>query len=151
MFRFDASPGEILEQAMRNEATTRAYLLQLAERISDETGRRSIVELADRKLMHRSDFERRFREMFGEEPPRFPDPSLEEPPGAQPIDVARALKLALERERDLESNWRFLAEQVAEDDSRRLLLTLAEVQWRIRNEVQQLYDEANPGDFLEGW
>lgn len=146
MFTLEATPLELLVTAIRNEVSTRAWILQLAERLEDEAARQALVELAQRKVSHRQNFERKFRQEIGQEPP-FPE---QEPisiaSSAHTLDLARALKLALERERDLESEWRFFAERVPGTDLHRLLMELAEIQWRHRNEVQQLYDEAASTD-----
>ena len=143
MFAFDATTREILEQAIRNEITTQVYLDQLTRRVRSDEGRQTMQDLARRKHGHRSHFERRFHEMFGESSPDIPEPRIETPDGMASIELSKALRLALERERDLESNWRFLAEQVPPGDARTLLLELAETQWRFREEVRQIQGESD--------
>ena len=145
-FTLEATPEELLITAIRNELSTRTWILQMAERVPDADSREALTDLATRKVIHRQEFERKFRQETGSEPP-FPDEDLVQlPVHIESLDLARALKAALERERDLESEWRFLAERVPDTPLHRLLLEMAEIQWRHRNEVQQLYDAAASTD-----
>lgn len=150
MFTFDASTREILEQAIRNELTTLVYLEQLTERVNPAEDRAVLRDLVTRKHEHLSHFERRFHEIFGTAAPDLPRPEIAGSDVTTPMTLSRALKRANERERDLESNWRFLAEQVSGPEQRALLLELAETQWRFREEVNQI--QARLGavdDFLD--
>lgn len=146
MFTLDATPVELILTGIRNEASTRAWLLQLSERLDAPADREALLDLAQRKVNHRQNFERKFRQEIGQEPPFPEEERIPLPQSIQTLDLPRALKLALERERDLESEWRFLAERVPGTELHTLLMELAEIQWRHRNEVQLLYDEAASAD-----
>jgi len=64
--------------------------------------------------------------------------------------MARALKLALERERDSESYFRFMCERVpGTTDLGRLFMELAEIEWKHKTDLQAEYDAAaGPDQFL---
>lgn len=146
MFTFNASVREIIEQAIRNEMTSLVYLEQLASRVSPSENQKVIRTLAARKMGHVSHFERRFHELFGTSAPDLPRPEIAGGDLTGAMTLQRALRLANERERDLESNWRFLAEQVDTAEARAMLLELAETQWRFREEVHQLQTELGTTD-----
>jgi rubrerythrin len=66
------------------------------------------------------------------------------------LDMAHALKAALERERDSESYYRFMAERVPNTELGRLFMELAEIEWKHKTELQAEYDltVADPEQFL---
>ncbi|HEX8617434.1 MAG TPA: hypothetical protein VF911_07605, partial [Thermoanaerobaculia bacterium] len=73
--------------------------------------------------------------------------NLELPPEIANLDLSRALKYALERERDSESHFRFLAERVpATTELGRLFMELAEIEWKHKTDLQAEYDAASPPD-----
>ena len=78
-------------------------------------------------------------------------PSNDAPPMTKPI--CRTLTLVLERERDAESNYRFLAERVPNTELGGLFMELAEIEWKHKVDIQGEYDKAvlaeDPDSFLE--
>lgn len=146
VFTLDSTPAELLASAIQHEATSRLFLTRIAARLPGAPDRDVIEALAERKLDHQREFERKYTEQFGTPPPSPSEEEIQMPPEGQILDLARVLKMALERERDIESHWRFLAERVPETREATLLLEMAEIQWRHRNEVQQLYDQAAASD-----
>jgi len=66
------------------------------------------------------------------------------------VDMSKALKLALERERDSESYYRFMAERVPNTELGRLFMELAEMEWKHKTDLQAEYDTtfADPERFL---
>jgi len=139
---------EVLLKGIQSEVETRAYYQKLAERAGSGDVRRRMLQLADIELVHRAKLERKYREATGEMPP---DPAgaaaVELPPDVQNLDMARALKLALERERDSESYFRFMAERVPDTtELGRLFMELAEIEWKHKTDLQAEYDASAPPD-----
>ena len=64
--------------------------------------------------------------------------------------MRRALKFVLDREREAEGNYRFLAERVPNTQLGSLFQELAEIEWKHKTEIQLEYDQAveNPDDFF---
>ena len=63
--------------------------------------------------------------------------------------MPRALKHALERERDSESYFRFMAERVPHTELGRLFMELAELEWKHKTDLQAEYDAVSgPDQFL---
>lgn len=141
---------EVLREAIRSEVETRVYYQKLAERTSTPEARKRLLQLADMELVHRAKLERKYRETTGENPPDPPEVNLELPPDIAALDLSRALKYALERERDSESHYRFLAERVpATTELGRLFVELAEIEWKHKTDLQAEYDaSAGPDQFL---
>ena len=131
---------EVLRNAIESEIASRAYYLKLSERAKDEPARLKLVELAERQVTHRLKLERRYRELVGEPPPKFPEPAIEIPAELRNIDVSRGLRIALEHERESESNFRFLAERTDDPDLLRLFLEMAEMEWKHKAEIQSEFD-----------
>ncbi len=91
---------EVLRQAILSEIETRVSYLRLSERTSSPAVRARLVQLADMELVHRAKLEKKYRESVGGPPPAFEEPILEVPAEIANLDMSRALKYALERERD---------------------------------------------------
>ncbi len=144
------TPREVLRDAIRSEVESRELLLLLAERASTPAVRKKLIELADRELVHRARMERRYREEIGEEPPAPEAVKLSLADDLALVDMRRALKLVLDREREAESNYRFLAERVPNTQLGTLFLELAETEWKHKVDIQREYDSAveNPDDFF---
>ncbi|HEX6159948.1 MAG TPA: ferritin family protein [Thermoanaerobaculia bacterium] len=138
---------EVLRHAIQSEVETRVYYQKLAERAATPEVRRRMLELSDLELVHRAKLERRYRELVGEQPPA-PDPvNIEIAPDVVNLDMSKALKHALERERDSESYYRFMAERVpSTTELGRLFVELAEVEWRHKTDLQAEYDASSPAD-----
>src|ERR1700682_1621042 len=142
---------EVLRQDIQSEVETRVYYQKMAERAGSPDVRARMLELADLELLHRAKLERKYREVIGSSPPD---------PGAVPfalsservdLDMPHALKQALERERDSESYFRFMAERVpSTTELGRLFMELAEIEWRHKSDLQAEYDSivADPEEFL---
>lgn len=148
----DTTPREVLLGAIQSEVEDREFLLRLSERAATDAVRDKLRELADREIVHRAHMEQKFRQEIGEEPPKPSDVSITLPAELTGLDMRRSLKLVLERERDQESNYRFLAERVPNTELGQLFLELAEFEWKHKVEVQREYDKAvsqNPDSFLE--
>src|SRR5512140_2039739 len=120
---------EVLRDAIQSEIDSRAYFLALADRAASPEARNKIIELADRQMLHRARLEKRFRELVGGNLPEPKPPEVDLPADLQNVDTARALKIALERERESESNFRFLAERVPETELGAVFMELAEMEW----------------------
>lgn len=141
---------EVLRKAIQSEVETRVYYQKLAERAGSPEVRTRMLQLADAELVHRAKMERKYRETTGQTPPP-PDPvTIEIPSDVVNLDLNRALKHALERERDSESYFRFMAERVpATTELGRLFMELAETEWKHKTELQAEYDATgDPERFL---
>ena len=141
---------EVLREAIQSEVETRVFYQKLAERAATPEVRKRLLQLADLELVHRAKLERKYRDMIGV-PPADPGPvTVDLPPDIFHLDMSRALKYALERERDSESHFRFLAERVpATTELGRLFVELAEIEWRHKVDLQAEYDaSSSPDSFL---
>ncbi len=138
---------EVLRTAIQSEAETRAFYQQLAVRTNLPEVKKRLLELADMELLHRAKLERRYREEIGEAPP---DPTPVTPvdlaPEINDLDMQRALKICLERERDSESYFRFMAERTTNTELLNLFQELAEFEWKHKTDLQAEYDRATAGD-----
>ncbi len=142
---------EVLRNAIQSEIETRVFYQRMAERTSVPAVRKRMLELADVELVHRAKLERKYRDTIGKEPPEPQPVALELPPEIQHLDMRRALKIALERERDSESYFRFLAERVPDtSDLGKLFMELAETEWKHKTDIQVEYDSVggDPEQFL---
>jgi rubrerythrin len=141
---------EVLRQAIQSEVETRVYYQKLAERAASPEVRKRLLQLSDVELVHRAKLERKYRETIGEHPPAPAPVTIEIPWDITNLDISRALKLALERERDSESHYRFMAERVpATTELGRLFMELAEIEWKHKTDLQAEYDaSAEPDRFL---
>ena len=143
---------EVLREAIQSEIETRVYYQAMALRTADAAVKKRMLELADGELVHRAKHERKYREMIGHPPPDPKPVTIELPPDIINLDMGRALKLALERERDSESYYRFMAERVpATTELGKLFVELAEMEWKHKTELQAEYDStimADPEEFL---
>jgi rubrerythrin len=141
---------EVLRKAIQAEVQTRVWFSKMAERAATPAVRKRMLELADLELVRRAKLERKYRETLGIDPPD-PDPvNFELPADLVEIDMSRALKFALERERESESNFRFMAERVPDTELGRLFMELAETEWKHKIDLQREYDESvgDPEQFL---
>ena len=147
----DTTPEQVLREAIQSEVETRAYYQLMADRAGSPAVKARMLQLADEELVHRARMERRFREVVGKAPPP-PDPvKLELPSDLSNLDMRQALKHALERERDSESHYRFLAERVPNTELGRLFMELAEIEWKHKTDLQAEYDSVltkDPEQFL---
>jgi rubrerythrin len=138
---------EVLRQAILSEVETRIYYQKLAERAASPEVRDRMLQLADVELVHRAKLERKYRDTIGATPPDPGPVSIDLPPEMVQLDISRALKYALERERDSESHFRFLAERVpATTELGRLFVELAETEWKHKTDLQAEYDAYSPPD-----
>ena len=140
---------EVLRKAIQSEVETRAYYQKMAERAGSPAVRARMLQLADLELVHRAKLERKYREAVGAAPPEPEPPKVELPSDFYEIEMAQALKHALERERDSESYFRFMAERVPDTELGRLFMELAETEWKHKTDLQAEYDSvAGPDQFL---
>ncbi len=141
---------EVLRQAIQSEVDTRAYYQKLAERAGSPDVRKRMLQLADEELLHRAKLERKYHDTIGKEPPPPETPVIDLPPDLTDLDMSRALKHALERERDSESHYRFMAERVPNTELGRLFMELAEMEWKHKTDLQSEYDNTvlDPEQFL---
>jgi rubrerythrin len=147
----DTNPEEVLRQAIQSEVETRVYYQLMAARAGSPEVRTRMLQLADSELLHRAKMERKYREVIGHAAPPPDPPTLELPGDLMNLDLRTALKHALERERESESHYRFLAERVPNTELGRLFMELAEVEWKHKTDLQAEYDKAagdNLDDFL---
>ena len=141
---------EVLREAIQSEVETRIYYQKLADRTSTPEARKRMLQLSDLELVHRAKLERKYRETLDRNPPEPAPVNIELPSDIQALDLSRALKYALERERDSESHYRFMAERVpATTELGRLFVELAEIEWKHKTDLQAEYDaSAGPDQFL---
>ena len=141
---------EVLRKAIQSEVETRCYYQKMAERGATPGVRTRMQQLADGELVHRAKLERKYREVIGHPAPDPEPPSVDLPPDLVNLDMGRALKHALERERDSESYYRFMAERVPNTELGRLFMELAEMEWKHKTDLQAEYDStvADPEKFL---
>lgn len=142
---------EVLRIAIDSEVETRAYYQKLAERAATPDVRKRMLELADGELLHRAKMERKYREEVGKAPPVPETPKIELPNDLVNLDMPRALKHALERERESESYYRFMAERVPETELGHLFMELADIEWKHKTDLQAEYDRSRadqPDQFL---
>ena len=137
---------EVLRNAIQSEVETRVYYQRMAERAGSPEVRKRLLQLADGELVHRAKLERKYRETIGNAPPDPQPVTVEIPPELVNLDMPRALKLALERERDSESHYRFMAERVPETELGRLFMELAETEWKHKTDLQAEYDASGAAD-----
>jgi rubrerythrin len=143
----DTTVEEVLREAIQSEVETRIYYQKLAERAGDPAVRTRLLQLSDMELVHRAKLERKYREMIGTTPPEPTAVEVELASDITNLDLSRALKYALERERDSESHYRFMAERVpVTTELGRLFVELAEIEWKHKTDLQAEYDAASPPD-----
>ncbi|HMC22808.1 MAG TPA: ferritin family protein [Thermoanaerobaculia bacterium] len=132
---------EVLREAIQSEIETRCYYQKMAERAGSPEVRKRMLQLADGELLHRAKMERKYREVMKKAPTEPQPVTLELPPEIRDLDMARALKLALERERDSESYYRFMAERAPVDSElANLFFELADIEWKHKTDLQSEYD-----------
>jgi rubrerythrin len=142
---------EVLRKAIESEIETRVYYQKLAERAATPAVRQKMMQLADAELLHRAKMERKTREMIGKAPPEPGPVTIDLPSDLVNLDMSKALKHALERERDSESYYRFMAERVPETELGHLFMELADIEWKHKTDLQAEYDTTmtdNPDQFL---
>jgi rubrerythrin len=142
---------EVLRNAIQSEIETRVFYQKLAERAGAPEVRKRMLALADAELLHRAKMERKYREMIKNDPPPPEEVKLDLPSDVRMIDMSRALKLALERERDSESYYRFMAERApADSELANLFFELADNEWKHKTELQAEYESTmnDPEQFL---
>ena len=141
---------EVLRNAIQSEVETRVYYQKLAERAGSPEVRQRLLQLSDMELVHRARLERRYRELTGSNPPAPEPVTITIPPDIVNLDLSRALKYALERERESESYFRFLAERVPPTtELGRLFVELGEIEWKHKTDLQAEYDATgDPDRFL---
>lgn len=138
---------EVLREAIQSEVETRVYYRKLAERAATPEVRQRMLQLSDLELVHRAKMERKYRDLVGASPPDPQPVEMELPSDIVNLDMVKALKYALERERDSESHYRFMAERVpATTELGRLFMELAEIEWKHKTDLQAEYDAASPPD-----
>lgn len=146
----ETSIEEVLRHAIQSEVETRVYYQKLADRAGSDEVRKRLLQLSDMELVHRAKLERRYREVLGTNAPEPEPVVIDLPSDISNLDLSRALKYALERERDSESYYRFLAERVpATTELGRLFVELAEIEWKHKTDLQAEYDASSgPDRFL---
>jgi rubrerythrin len=141
---------EVLRLAIQSEVETRVYYQKMAERAGSPEVRQRMLQLSDGELVHRAKMERKYREAIGENAPDPGPVTIEIAQDIINLDMPHALKHALERERDSESYYRFMAERVPNTELGRLFMELAEMEWKHKTDLQAEYDSvvADPEQFL---
>ena len=151
MKALDTNPEEVLRKAIQSEVETRVYYQKMATRTKSPAVKARLLQLADIELVHRAKMERKYREVVGKAAPEPEPVTLELDPEIHNLDMRQALKHSLERERDSESYYRFMAERVPNTDLGRLFMELAEIEWKHKTELQAEYDSVltqDPEQFL---
>jgi rubrerythrin len=142
---------EVLRNAIQSEVETRVYYQKMAERAGSGEVRDRMLQLADAELMHRAKLERKYREVVKQDPPAPQPVSVELDAEIRNLDMTRALKLSLERERDSESYYRFMAERAPVDSElANLFFELADIEWKHKTDLQAEYESTmnDPEQFL---
>jgi rubrerythrin len=142
---------EVLRNAIQSEVETRAYYEQMAERAGSLEVRQRMLQLADAELLHRAKLERMYREELKQEPPAPEPVKVDLDSDIRELDMTRALKLSLERERDSESYYRFMAERApADSELANLFFELADIEWKHKTDLQSEYESTmnDPEQFL---
>jgi len=142
---------EVLRNAIQSEVETRLYYQKMAERAGSPEVKKRMLELADAELVHRAKMERKYRETLKQEPPAPQPVTVELDADIRALDMTRALKLSLERERDSESYYRFMAERAPVDsDLANLFFELADIEWKHKTDLQIEYESTmnDPEQFL---
>jgi rubrerythrin len=143
----ETTAEEVLRKAIQSEVETRVYYQKLAERAASPEVRQRLLQLADVELVHRAKMERKYRDVIGTTPPPPEPVEVELASDITQLDLSRALKYALERERDSESYYRFMAERVpVTTELGRLFMELAEIEWKHKTDLQAEYDASAPPD-----
>jgi rubrerythrin len=137
---------EVLRKAIQSEIETRVYYQKLADRAANDVVRKRMLQLADGELVHRAKMERRYRDEIGQAPPEPLAVTVDLPSDLVNLDIGHALKHALERERESESYYRFMAERVPDTRLGALFMELAEIEWKHKTDLQAEYDAAAPAD-----
>lgn len=138
---------EVLRKAIQSEVETRVYFQKLAERAATPEVQKRLLQLSDMELVHRAKLERKYRDIVGSAPPPPEPVEIELGSEVVSLDLSRALKYALERERDSESYYRFMAERVpTTTELGRLFMELAEIEWKHKTDLQAEYDASAPPD-----
>ena len=151
MKQLETTVEEVLRKAIQSEIDTRLYYQKMAERAATPAVKTRMLQLADAELVHRAKLERKYRETVGTSPPEPQAPKVDLPSDLYHLDMQQALKHALERERESESNFRFMAERVPNTELGRLFMELAETEWKHKTDLQAEYDStlsADPDRFL---
>jgi rubrerythrin len=146
MKALETTVEEVLRKAIQSEVETRAYYQAMAERSGDSQTHTRMLQLADAELVHRAKMERKYREEAGQTPPDPLPATIELPNDLVNLDLSRALRHALERERESESYFRFMAERVPGTKLGALFMELAEIEWKHKTDLQAEYDAATPPD-----
>jgi rubrerythrin len=132
---------EVLRNAIQSEIETRVYYQMMAERAGSPAVRKRMLELADAEIVHRAKMERKYQETLQTPPPAPAPVNIELPADIRNLDMTRALKLALERERDSESYFRFMAERAQNGSAlEALFFELAEIEWKHKTDLQAEYE-----------
>ena len=140
---------EVLRKAIQSEAESRVYFAKLAERAATPQVKKRLLDLAEEQLLHRAKLERMYREAMKKDAPDPEPVKIEIPWDVMDLDMAQALKLALEHEREAESYFRFQAERVPDSELGRLFWELADIEWKHKSDLQNEYDAvAGPEQFL---
>ncbi len=140
---------EVLRKAIQSEVETRVYYQKIAERAANPAVRKRMLQLADGELVHRAKMERRYRDEIGQAPPEPLPVTIDLPSDLVNLDLSHAIKHALERERESESYYRFMAERVPDTRLGALFMELAEIEWKHKTDLQGEYDAAaSPDSFL---
>lgn len=142
----DTTPEKVLREAIQSEVETRVYYQLMAERTASPAVKARMLQLADGELVHRARMERRYRDVVGQDPPAPEPVKIELPPEVESLDLPQALKHALERERESESHFRFMAERVPNTELGRLFMELAEIEWKHKTDLQAEYDSVTAKD-----
>jgi len=142
---------EVLRYAIQSEVETRLYYQKMAERAGSPEVEQRMLQLADAELQHRAKMERKYRELVKQEPPEPQPATVDLDAEIRNLDMTRALKLSLERERDSESYYRFMAERAPVDsDLGNLFFELADIEWKHKTDLQIEYESTmnDPEQFL---
>jgi rubrerythrin len=132
---------EVLRNAIQSEVETRLYYQKMAERAGSPQVQKRMLELADGELLHRAKLERKYREELQQAPPEPQPATVDLDSEIRDLDMTRALKLALERERDSESYYRFMAERApADSELANLFFELADIEWKHKTDLLSEYE-----------
>jgi rubrerythrin len=126
---------EIIEEAIYHEQSSHDYYLKVSAAIENPSGKEQYRHLAHEEIRHREVLEERYRVLTGKrfryEPSKVDSDQLPIP--TSNATAIEALELAMEHELEAVANYRELAADASNEESRRVYLELA-------NDEQQHYE-----------
>ena len=110
---------ELMEEAIKDEIMDSRYYLMLAQNMTDEEGRKIIIDMEADEEKHRHLLESIYSAMTGENPPDFDLPEIE-----LPSDLTEAISEKIFDETDSLDFYTRLLSNLTENDLRDILIEI---------------------------